>query len=181
MTQRVSTVSYLQSEETLRRRELVWGMVREPAAPLYNHQALLLSIASRLDRHARRHRLGVVAVAPIDVVLDKVRGLVLQPDVVFVAAERTQIIRGQIWGAPDLVIEVISRSSARYDRGEKLSWYRQYGVRECWIVDRLAEAVDVITFGRPDTPGTRRRFEGRRCLRSVVLPCLRLQPRRLFD
>jgi Uma2 family endonuclease len=100
---------------------------------------------------------------------------------VFVAAARTGIIRGQIWGAPDLVIEVVSRSSARYDRGDKLSWYGRYGLRESWIVDPLAQVVDVVTFGRPDGVGTRARFEGRRCLRSSVLPRLRLQARVLFD
>jgi Uma2 family endonuclease len=181
MPERLSTITYLQSDETPRRRELVRGMVREPAAPLYSHQALLLSVATRLERHVRRHRLGVVVIAPIDVVLDKGEGLVLQPDVVFIAAARAQIIRGQIWGAPDLVIEVVSRSSARYDRGEKLSWYGRYGVRECWIVDPLAHAVDVVTFERPDAAGSRARFEGRRCLRSTVLPHIRLQSRIFFS
>jgi hypothetical protein len=67
MPERLSTVTYLRSEETVRRRELVWGVLREPAAPLYNHQALLLGVATRLTRHVERHHLGVVAVAPLDV------------------------------------------------------------------------------------------------------------------
>lgn len=181
MTERLSTVTYLRGEETVRRRELVWGVVREPPAPLYNHQALLLGVATRLSRHVRRHRLGVIAVAPLDVVLDKGQGLVLQPDVAFVSSDRMHIIRGQVWGPPDLVIEVLSRGSVRYDRGEKLSWYGRYGVRECWIVDPLSRVVDVVTFPRPEASGTRRRFEGRQFLRSAILPRLRLQARVLFD
>jgi Uma2 family endonuclease len=181
MPERLSTVTYLRSEETVRRRELVWGVLREPAAPLYNHQALLLGVATRLTRPVERHRLGVVAMAPLDVVLDKTDGLVLQPDVAFVASDRLHIIRGQVWGPPDLAVEVLSRGSVRYDRGEKLSWYGRYGVRECWIVDPLGDSVDVVVFPRPDVSGMRRRFVGRQIVRSSVLPRLRLQARSFFS
>ena len=181
MVERLSAVSYLRGEETVRRRELVWGVVREPPAPLYNHQALLLGVATRLSRHVRRHRRGVIAVAPLDVVLDRAEGLVLQPDVAFVSGERMHIIRDQVWGPPDLVIEVLSRGSVRYDRGEKLSWYGRYGVRECWIVDPLATTVEVVSFEGPDRAAARRRFAGSQIVRSTVLPRLRQQARSFFD
>lgn len=181
MTERLSTVTYLRGEETVQRRELVWGVVREPPAPLYNHQALLLGVATRLARHVRRHHLGVVAVAPLDVVLDKAEALVLQPDVAFVATDRTHIIRGQVWGPPDLVVEVLSRGSARYDRGDKLSWYGRYGVRECWIVDPLATTVEVVSFEAPDRSAARRRYAGSQVVRSTVLPRLRQHARCFFE
>jgi Uma2 family endonuclease len=179
--ERLSTSDYLHGVETLRRRELVWGVVREPPAPLYNHQALLLTVATRLARHVRRYRLGAVAVAPLDVVLDRTEALVLQPDVAFVASGRLHLIRGQVWGPPDLVVEVLSRGSMRYDRGEKLAWYGRYGVRECWIVDPLAKTVEVVSFDRPDHPGARRRFADQQMVRSTVLPRLRLRARSFFD
>ncbi len=181
MTDRLSTVTYLRGEETVRRRELVWGVVREPPAPLYNHQALLFGVATRLSRHVRRHHLGVVAVAPLDIVLDKAEALVLQPDVAFVASDRTHIIRGQVWGPPDLVVEVLSRGSVRYDRGEKLSWYGRYGVRECWIVDPLATTVEVVSFEGTDRAAARRSFAGSQIVRSTVLRRLRQQARAFFD
>jgi Uma2 family endonuclease len=181
VAQRIPTSTYLRGEETLARRELVWGMVREPPAPLFAHQDLLLRLATRLDRHIRRHRLGVVAVAPLDVVLDAPKGLVLQPDIVFVAADRRQIIQGQIWGAPDLVVEIVSRGTVRYDRGEKLHWYGRYGVRECWIVEPHAREVETVTFARTDTTGDRQVAAGSRVVRSGVLPRWRLPAFRYFS
>ena len=47
-----------------------------------------------------------------------------------------------IFGAPDLVVEVLSRSTARYDRGHKKDVYERFGVREYWIVDPLALSVE---------------------------------------
>jgi Uma2 family endonuclease len=91
-------------------------------------------------------RCGHVGIAPLDVVLDATRALIVQPDVLFVAEERSSIIRNQVWGAPDLVVEVLSPGSAAHDRGEKLDWYRQYGVRECWLVDPVGPHVTVFDF-----------------------------------
>jgi Uma2 family endonuclease len=181
MARRVPTAAYLQGGETLARRELVWGMVRERPAPLFTHQDLLLRLATRLDRHVRRHRLGVVAVAPLDVVLDEANGLVLQPDIVFVSAGRQRIIQGQIWGPPDLVVEIVSRGTVRYDRGEKLDWYGRYGVRECWIVEADAKQIEVVRFARPDAPGDRRMVAESRIVRSGVLPKWRLPAFRYFS
>src|SRR6185295_8111950 len=107
----MTTDEYLyQTEETTRRRELVGGVVREPPAPYFSHQQLVLKVARVLSDLVERRRLGIVAVAPLDVVLDREKNLVLQPDVLFIATERLSIIRNQVWGPPDLVVEVLSDS-----------------------------------------------------------------------
>ena len=80
------------------------------------------------------------------------------------------IIRNQVWGAPDLVVEVLSLGTEHRDRGEKLGWYRQYGVRECWLVDLDREQVTVVDFTGASTGGTGR--EGVGTVRSSVLPRL---------
>ena len=77
---------------------------------------------------------------------DGERALILQPDVLFVSTERLSIIRDQVWGAPDLVAEVLSHGTQDRDRGEKLGWYRQYGVRECWLVNLPDLTLTVIRF-----------------------------------
>src|SRR5262245_27648731 len=141
----MTTDEYLyETEETTRRRELVGSVVREPPAPYFSHQQLVLKVARELSDHVEERDLGVVAVAPVDVVLDREKNLVLQPDVLFVAAKRLSIIRDQVWGPPDLVVEVHSESTRIFDRGEKLRLYRRYGVRECWLVDLSGIAVIVI-------------------------------------
>jgi Uma2 family endonuclease len=138
------TDDYLSGAEDLRRRELLWGVVREPPSPFAPHQRVTTRIAALLDRHVRDHDLGTVLVAPMDVILDHSNALVLQPDVMFISHARAGIIHDFVWGAPDLVVEISSPSTARYDRIEKVSWYRTYGVPECLIVDLPQQVLTVF-------------------------------------
>jgi Uma2 family endonuclease len=169
--QHMSTVNYLGTAETNRKRELVYGRLREPPSPFFSHQELVLRVARLLQDHVDELELGTVAISPLDVILDADRALVLQPDVLFVSAERRSIIRNQVWGAPDLVAEVFSEGSRTYDRGDKLAWYRQYGVREYWLVDLYTESVAVIDFSID--PPEERIARGVDPIRSSVLPALR--------
>jgi Uma2 family endonuclease len=137
---------YLSGPEEMRRRELVWGVVREPPSPYVPHQRLIVRISALLDAHVRERNLGTVLIAPMDVILDDARGLVVQPDVMFISRARDHIIREFVWGAPDLVVEVASRSTLAYDFTTKLAWYERYGARECWFVDFAPRAVTVVTF-----------------------------------
>ena len=161
------THDYLSMGEDLRRRELVWGVVREPPSPFVPHQQGLVRITVLLDAHARQHDLGTVLAAPMDVVLDDDNALVLQPDVMFISHERKGIIQDFVRGAPDLVVEVSSPGTARYDRTEKIEWYRTYGVRECWLVDPSHRTVTVIDLL---TPGEGVTVQGGEAIRSAVLP-----------
>src|SRR5260221_2358728 len=100
-----------ETDETNQARELSYGMVREPPAPFFSHQSLVLQVARVWSDHVEPRGLGRVAVAPVDVVLDEARALILQPDVLFVASQRLSIIRNQVCGAPDLVSEVLPASA----------------------------------------------------------------------
>ena len=122
-------VEYLTAEETNRPRELSYGILREPPAPFFSHQAVVLRIARILSEHVESLHLGQVGIAPLDVVLDPARALVVQPDVLFVSNDRLASVHNQVWGAPDLVVEVLSPGTEAHDRGDKLEWYRQYGVQ----------------------------------------------------
>jgi len=142
----ISTVDYLKTPESNLPREVTYGIVREPPAPFFSHQSIVLATARALCDHVDKEGLGKVAVAPIDIILDRERALIVQPDVLFVSTERLSIIRDQVWGAPDLVVEVFSEGSETYDRTQKYAWYRQYGVREYWMIDGMREQVIVTDF-----------------------------------
>ena len=116
----MTTDEYLHSYETNRPRELTYGIVREPPAPFFSHQEVVLKTARLLADHVEKNNLGKVGVAPIDVILDADRSLIVQPDVLFVSNERKALIRDQVWGAPDLVVEVLSPGTAAHDRTQKL-------------------------------------------------------------
>ena len=145
------------------------GVVREPPAAFWPHQEIVTRTTVLLYEHVTSQQLGKVSAAPLDVVLDEARGLVVQPDVVFLSNERLHLVRNQIWGAPDIVVEVESTGTRRRDRVDKRRWYRRYGVREYWLIDADARTVTIFLFG--DTGRARRRtFKDRARVRSAVLP-----------
>ena len=176
----MTTNEYLyDTKETNRIRQLAWGILREPPAPFFSHQSLVLRVARLLGDHVDSRQLGRVAIAPVDVILDRDRALVVQPDVLFVSTERLSIIRDQVWGAPDLVAEILSPGTEKHDRGEKLGWYRQYGVRECWLVDLYREQVTLVDF--TGSLPVERIARGVEPIRSAALPELELPTSRIFS
>jgi Uma2 family endonuclease len=131
----------------------------------------------KLAGHVQRYELGRVVASPIDVVLNAQPPLVVQPDVVFVLTHRLNICRERVWGPPDLVVEVLSTGTRRHDSTVKLEWYREYGVRECWLVDPVS--LEITVFGIDgDEP---RVFSDCERVRSTVLPRIRLRPSRVFQ
>lgn len=173
----MKTDEYLSFAEDLRRRELIWGVVREPPSPFAPHQLVTTRVAALLDHHVRAHGLGTVLVAPMDVVLDAEKDLVVQPDVMFISHARESIIRDFVRGAPDLVVEVASPGTARYDRTEKAALYRAYDVRECWLVDPQKEAVTVLDL----SAGASVQYRGKVVVRSSVLPLFSHSANELLD
>jgi len=173
----MALAAYLASDETNSPHELVYGLLREPAAPSWSHQIVVGRVFVRLERHVSQRRLGRVIQSPVDVVLDRERALVVQPDVVFISSQRVEICTDRIWGAPDLVVEVLSMGTRRHDSTTKLAWYEKYGVRECWLIDPIAEELEVISLGKPRAS---RVHTAEQIAQSHVLPQLRLRVSDLF-
>ena len=175
---RLTLEEYLSGEETNRPMELDFGVVREPAAPSWNHQLLVSRLLVRLDRHVSRYKLGRVVQSPVDVILDRRRALVVQPDLVFIATDRLHICTDRVWGPPDLAIEVLSMGTARHDRIVKLSWFQRYSVKECWLVDPAGSRVNVVSM--TELTRSSRVYAEDELIESKVLPRLRLRAGDLF-
>ena len=125
------------------RYELLDGELVMVPSPNIPHQETVIGLGARLYIFVQGMGLGKVYVAPIDVVLSDTN--VVQPDVVFVSRERLGIItHANIQGAPDLVVEVRSPSTAQRDLTIKRRLYAEHGVKEYWMVDPEARTVTVL-------------------------------------
>jgi Uma2 family endonuclease len=88
---------------------------------------------------------GKLRMAPTGVYFDEHNSF--EPDIFWVSAENKHCFLGddhRYWhGAPDLIVEILSTSTASKDRGAKFDTYEQHGVREYWLVDPLARYIEV--------------------------------------
>ncbi len=96
--ERLSVHEYFRLPETMRPMELVYGVVREPPAPRYGPQSIVTRLTALLFAHVEGHRLGRLCVSPVDVVLDELAALVVQPDLIFISNESLGIERGSNLG-----------------------------------------------------------------------------------
>lgn len=107
------------------------------------HQRISKRLEYLLYEYAEKNKkLGEVFDAPIDVYLEETE--VYQPDIIFISKERSHIIgEKKIEGAPDLVIEILSPSSAYYDLRHKMNMYAKHLVRGYRIVDPEERTIEV--------------------------------------
>jgi Uma2 family endonuclease len=125
------------------RYEVIDGVLYMSPPPLIRHQRTSMRIETRFIDFLKLHPSGEILHAPVGVRLPN-QSVPLQPDIVFIRAERLDIIReNYIEGTPDLIIETLSPSNWLYDRREKLQVYQEAGVLEYWIVDPRAEIIEI--------------------------------------
>jgi Uma2 family endonuclease len=115
-------------------------------APTARHQEIVMRLAAGLHAFSHEHGLGKVFPAPLDVIFAE--GDYAQPDILFVRRDQSHIVTDRgVEGPPDLVVEVLSPSTASRDRGSKLQRYMHYGVTEYWVVDPEEQTVEVWKLG----------------------------------
>lgn len=124
------------------RHEVIDGEPVVTPAPGLPHQRVVTDLVSVLNAFVRAQDLGQVFAAPAHVLLGE--DDCLEPDIVFVRKERTEILSDRaVEGPPDLVVEVLSPATAARDRGIKLERYRHFEVAEYWIVDPDERSLEV--------------------------------------
>ena len=127
------------------RYELINGELLLVPAPNIAHQSSQVSLGFRVYSFVGQHNLGRVFLAPTDVVLSNTETEVVQPDVLFISNERRHIItEANIQGAPDLVVEILSPSTAKRDWQAKRDLYAKHGVKEYWLADPATKIVWVM-------------------------------------
>ncbi|HZV47841.1 MAG TPA: Uma2 family endonuclease [Thermodesulfovibrionales bacterium] len=160
------------------RYELIEGELLMTPSPVMRHQRISRKMLIAIDNHVTDNDLGEVFDAPSDVYLDKEN--VVQPDILFVSKERLDIIgEKNIQGAPDLVIEIISESTAYRDLVQKKKLYVRFGVKEYWIVIPEESSVDIFTL--KDNAFVLHKSYGKEdILQSPLLKKLKLELKKIF-
>lgn len=126
-----------------KRYELIEGELYMVPAPGFYHQTISMNISHSLKRFVKENNLGTVLYALFDVVLSETD--VVQPDIIFVSKERMDLMTEKnLRGAPDLAIEILSTTTRERDKLVKKRLYREYGVKEFWIVDPDKRTIEIM-------------------------------------
>ena len=134
------------------RVELIDGIFYDMAAPSALHQELMLILAMLLKEHVRKkHGDCKVFAAPYDVQLDCDDRTMVEPDVMVICDVKKVRMRC-CFGAPDLVMEILSPAIRRRDLTLKASKYENAGVREYWVIDPKEEKLIVYDFAGDKFP-----------------------------
>lgn len=130
--------------ENGKRYQVVEGELIMSPSPKKKHQQSLIMLVRKLAEYVEQRRLGSVFCAPFDVVLSDCD--IVQPDILFVSDKRRDIItEDNVKGAPDLVVEILSESTRKLDKGAKRKLYEKHGVKEYWMVSPEGETIEVLT------------------------------------
>ena len=134
------------------RVELIDGVFYDMASPTTTHQKISMSLLVSLQNYIDSNNGSCQTyAAPTDVQLDCDEKTMVQPDI-FVLCDENKDEEKCIFGAPDLVIEILSPSTRYHNTMRKLYKYRNAGVREYWIVMPRELKIRVYFFEKSDTP-----------------------------
>ena len=127
------------------RAEVFDGQIYYMASPSQDHQTILTELLVSIRNHIRKKGGGCqVFPAPFDVKLSTELLTIVQPDIMIVC-DKDKLDGKRCNGAPDFIIEIVSQNPAD-DYIRKLYYYKNYGVREYWIVDPKRKTVTVNYF-----------------------------------
>lgn len=138
---RLSDEEFFALPESSNRVELINGVLIVSPSSTPKHQ-ITVGNTFALVRNLSKNIGGTAFVSPMDVWLDV--GITPQPDVLWIAPEGRCIVgEKRLEGPPDLVVEVFSPGSIRYDRREKFEIYERYGIFEYWMIDPEEQYIEI--------------------------------------
>ena len=132
---------YFRLPESNKIIELSEGRLIISPSPTNQHQVVVGKLHILIGLHVFNNNLGQLLMAPMDIKLRK--GVIRQPDIVFMSNEHLRRITNKHWGIPDLAIEVTSPGTKREDRKYKYAEYEKAGIKEYWIIDPDKQTVDI--------------------------------------
>ena len=141
---RYTYTDYLQWDDE-KRRELIDGVPYLMALPSPRHQEILVNLAIIFKNFLKGKHCKVSLSVDVRLNADTIDDTVVQPDLMIIC-DHSIIDDASIKGVPDMVVEVLSPSTARYDKTLKFNTYQKAGIREYWIIDPKDETLAVHVF-----------------------------------
>ena len=130
------------------RAEIFDGQISYMASPSQNHQIISMELSTVLNTYLKgKNGSCRVFHAPFDVKLSDTPLTIVQPDLMIIC-DKNKLDGKRCNGAPDFIIEIVSPSNPSDDYIRKLYYYKNYGVREYWIIDSQRKSVIVNYFER---------------------------------
>ncbi|WP_164821773.1 Uma2 family endonuclease [Paenibacillus koleovorans] len=146
------------------------------SSPKLSHQVILGRLHSKLVNSCRHD--GVILLAPMDVHFSEDN--IVQPDLIYIDRGNLSILVDEkVMGVPDLLVEILSPSTAPRDKVKKKELYARYGVGEYWILDPVHQTIDqlVLDGGGYRLAGS---YAETDCIASAKFPCVTVQTDELF-
>ena len=129
-----------------KRVEIFEGVIYDMASPSQIHQTLSMELSNTIYNYIKSKKGSCqVFSAPFDVKLSDKPLTIVQPDIM-VICDKNKLDGKRCNGAPDFIIEIVSPGNPADDYIRKLYYYKNYGVREYWIVDPRRKTITVNFF-----------------------------------
>jgi Uma2 family endonuclease len=156
--------------------ELIKGVLYMSPPPDERHSEVVGELSKHLQRAIDKCGYnGTVYMPRAAVWIDD--NTYLEPDLMYISDELRKSFKPKHWTKADIVIEVLSKSTAIYDRKTKADTYRAMGVRELWLLDLDSKEIEVRSF-EADSNAI---FKSDSNLRSVVLPDIAIPVSTIFS
>ncbi|MFO7538938.1 MAG: Uma2 family endonuclease [Chloroflexota bacterium] len=134
VVERITAEEFFAFAPETEKAELIEGVMIVSPPPLDSHEKQNLFLLRLLSEYVEQQGLGEVRGSRTAVRLSEAH--VFEPDILFLSEERSHLLQERgVFGPPDLVVEILSASTAMYDRGDKLRAYERFGVQEVWLID----------------------------------------------
>ena len=123
--------------------EMIAGEEFVSPSPNVWHEYLSARFTELLATFLRGKKLGRV-LGPVDLYYSQ--HTYVSPDLCFVTTEQFARLRAEqdVRIPPPLVVEILSKSSVKWDREDKRRFYAAFGVLEYWIIDPFVNTIEVI-------------------------------------
>lgn len=181
--QRCNYADYLNFSNE-KRCELIDGEIYNMNSPNFAHQTIAGQLFRQLADYFEDKPCKVI-ISPFDVILSKPSkknediDTVVQPDIMVVCDEKKIEERGVV-GAPDLVVEIISPTSAAYDNIRKRALYESFGVKAYWIISPTERLIRIYHLDKHGKYSSDTVYDDTAKIETLLFPGLVVDCRRVF-